>query len=307
MRIVKGIISLILVLGLLFTAGLAMGLNAAQGAMNADAIQRAMTKSALMEEVIGDALADSAAQLNGVIGADENYQDMAQEILGNDALMESISGYLASSINSEIYGDENNAEALDAMYDGMIDSLTQEIEGLAELEGYDISQAQEDYIQQTIESELPDLTAQIDQQIENYEMAEPETLIGSFLMDDGLRAMMAQGFRTILTVISVILGIAIIVLGWRSRLGFLWCTLVMGALSVLYVTLSLMGEFLAAIMGATETESMLITMLTEGFGQTAGTGFIITAVLLAAFIILKIIDRRRNRYEKDFKTSERYA
>jgi hypothetical protein len=105
--------------------------------------------------------------------------------------------------------------------------------------------------------------------------------------------MMAKGFRTLLTVVSVILGIAIIALGWRSKLGFLWCTIVMGALSMLYVTLSLMGEALGTIMGVTDGEAMLLTMLTEGFGASARTGFVITAVLLAAFIILKMTDKRR--------------
>jgi len=304
MRIIKGIISLVLCLALLFTAGLTMGLNAAEGAMNADSIQRAMSETAVMEELIGDVLADSASELDGTIG---NYQDIAQDILGNEDLMESISGYLSSSLNYEIYGDEGNEEALDVMYDDMIDSLTQGIEDIAGFDGYFLSESEEDYIQQTIESELPDITAQIDQQLEDYEAAQEETLLGSLFMNDEFKAMMAKGFRTILTVVSVIIGIAIIALSWRSRFGFLWCTIVMGALSILYVTLSLMGEVLSTIMGATETESMLITMLTEGFGASAKAGFIITAVLLAAFIILKIIDKRRNGYEKDFKTSKRYA
>ena len=271
MRIVKGIVSLILALVLLFTAGLAMGLNAAEDAMHAESIQRAMTESAVLEDAIGDVLADSTEELNGIIGNNDIYQNIAQDILGN------------------------------------IDSLYGELEDIAGQEGYDFSQIEENYIQQAIESEMPDITAQIDQQLENYEATEEETFIGELFANDGFRAMMSEGFRTILTVVSVILAIAIIALCWRSKLGFLWCSIVMGALSLLYVTMSLMGEALGVIMGATENESMLITMLTEGFGNSAKTGFIITAVLIAAFVILKITDKRRNRHEKDFKTSERYA
>ena len=290
MRIIKGAVSLILVLALLFTAGLTMGLSAAEGAMNAESIKRAMTKTDVVGDLMGDVLADSVTALDQWSGT---YEDITQDILSNDELMNSLSGYLASSLSNEIYGEEGSGEDMDVMYDSLIDSFAQELEGLAELEGYDLSEAEEDYIQQAIESELPQITQQIDQQFGEFEAAEEDMVIAQFFLNDGIQAMMAKGFRTLLTVVSVILGIAIIALGWRSKLGFLWCTIVMGALSMLYVTLSLMGEALGTIMGVTDGEAMLLTMLTEGFGVSARTGFVITAVLLAAFIILKMIDKRR--------------
>ena len=290
MRIVKGIISLVLAVALLFTAGLAMGLNAAEGAMNAESIKRAMSKTDVVGDMLGDVLADSNITMDEWSGT---YDDIAQDILANDELMNSLSGYLASSLNYEIYGDEGNEEGMDAMYDSLINSFTQELEGLAELDGYDLSETEEDYIQQAIESELPGITEQIDQQLSDLEAAEEDMVITQFFLNDGVQAMMAKGFRTLLTAVSVILGIAIIALGWRSKLGFLWCTIVMGALSMLYVTLSLMGEALATIIGVSDGEAMLITMLTEGFGASARTGFVITAVLLAAFIILRMTNKRR--------------
>lgn len=290
MRIIKGAVSLILVLALLFTAGLTMGLSAAEGAMNAESIKRAMTKTDVVGDLMGDVLADSVTALDQWSGT---YEDITQDILSNDELMNSLSGYLASSLSNEIYGEEGSGEDMDVMYDSLIDSFAQELEGLAELEGYDLSEAEEDYIQQAIESELPQITQQLDQQLGDFEAAEEDMVIAQFFLNDGVQAMMAKGFRTLLTVVSVILGIAIIALGWRSKLGFLWCTIVMGALSMLYVTLSLMGEALGTIMGVTDGEAMLLTMLTEGFGASARTGFVITAVLLAAFIILKMTDKRR--------------
>ena len=290
MRRIKGAVSLILVLALLFTAGLTMGLSAAEGAMNAESIKRAMTKTDVVGDLMGDVLADNVTALDQWSGT---YEDITQDILSNDELMNSLSGYLASSLSNEIYGEEGSGEDMDVMYDSLIDSFAQELEGLAELEGYDISEAEEDYIQQAIESELPEITQQIDQQLGEFAAAEEDMVIAQFFLNDGVQAMMAKGFRTLLTVVSVILGIAIIALGWRSKLGFLWCTIVMGALSMLYVTLSLMGEALGTIMGVTDGEAMLLTMLTEGFGASARTGFVITAVLLAAFIILKMTDKRR--------------
>ena len=290
MRRIKGAVSLILVLALLFTAGLTMGLSAAEGAMNAESIKRAMTKTDVVGDLMGDVLADNVTALDQWSGT---YEDITQDILSNDELMNSLSGYLASSLSNELYGEEGSGEDMDVMYDSLIDSFAQELEGLAELEGYDISEAEEDYIQQAIESELPEITQQIDQQLGEFASAEEDMVIAPFFLNDGIQAMMAKGFRTLLTVVSVILGIAIIALGWRSKLGFLWCTIVMGALSMLYVTLSLMGEALGTIMGVTDGEAMLLTMLTEGFGASARTGFVITAVLLAAFIILKMTDKRR--------------
>ena len=109
--------------------------------------------------------------------------------------------------------------------------------------------------------------------------------------------------KIILVLLCMRLCAALILVCWKSRLGFLWCCIVTALMSVIYMG---MDALVSAMTFDSAVDHMMFLMAENGFGTVAAAGFVVAAAFLIAFIIFKLTGRR-NKNEKDIETAERIA
>ena len=113
---------------------------------------------------------------------------------------------------------------------------------------YQISPLEGELLRQAMQQEVPDLTASLNQQMEQYESLDGDLSEEVFTSITGDASVSSGTARIFSAAICVILCAAVIALCWRSRLGFLWC-----AVTIVLVSLIYWG--LATLVGAMTTSS----------------------------------------------------
>lgn len=282
MKAVK-IISAILLIVILFVAeAFTMGLFAVDKAVSKDSVQEAMTQSDIVSELINEALTEQTVNNGG------EYGDMINAVFRTTAMNDFLSDYLTALINTELYGDRYEEIADDEL----MAAFSAGIDEVNEAGTYSISPMEEELIKQAMQQEVPDLTAELNTQAKQYDSLEGDVTDRAMKETMGEEPLLNPFVKVILVIVCLLLCAGIAALCRKSKLGFLWCGIVTALLSLIYRALY---GIAAGMTGVSATDKMENIMVANGFDAVSMAGFVISALFLAAFIILKIVFRNKNK------------
>lgn len=287
-------ISVIIIAILLFIAeSLVMGLFAVDKAISEDSVKKAMQESGIVPQLVEEALSEATVNMAG------EYGEKIEAVFRTDAMSDFLSSYAAAAISTELYGSQYEEiaddELMKAFSDG-IDEVNQSGE-------YSISIMEEELLKQAMQQEIPDLTAALNEQAGAYEALDGEAAGQALDEDFSGQTIMNPVAKLLIILLCALFCAALIALCWRSRLGFLWCGIILALVSVIYLSLyTLLGGFVSS----SAADQMMYSMMRTGFEGASTVGLVISAVFFIAFIIFKITSRRK-KHEEDIETTERFA
>ena len=155
---------------------------------------------------------------------------------------------------------------------------------------YQISPLEGELLRQAMQQEVPDLTASLNQQMEQYESLDGDLAEEVFTSITGDASVSSGTARIFSAAICVILCAAVIALCWRSRLGFLWCAVTIALVSLIYWGLA---TLVGAMTTSSASDHMAYVMAENGFRQVTAAGFAAAAIFFIAFVIFKIFSRNK--------------
>lgn len=293
MKTIKIISTVIIVMLLLVAEGLVMGLFAIDRAVSEDSVRESMKESDIVARLVEEAIAESTVNMGG------EYGEIAEAVFRTDAMNEFLGDYLAAAISTELYGTKYEEIADDEL----LRAFSQGIDEVNGSGAYSISPMEEELIKQAMQQAAPDLTATLNQQVGRYDSLDGENAGDALNRDLSETTVMKPVTKVILVLLCMGLCAALILLCWKSKLGFLWCCIVTALVSVIYMG---MDALVSAMTFDSAVDHMMFLMAENGFGTVAAAGFVVAAAFLIAFIIFKLTGRR-NKNEKDIETAERIA
>ncbi len=293
MKAIK-IISAVIIAIILFAAeSLVMGLFAVDKAVSEDSVRESMAESDIVAQLVDEALEEATVNMGG------QYGEMVKAIFRTEAMNGFVSEYVTAAINAELYGRQYE----EIGEDDLVSAFSAGIDEVNASGTYNISPMEGELLKQAMQQEAPDLTAALNEQVGRYETLRGENTQQTLNEDLEGQPFMNPVVKVILVLVCVLMCAGLIVLCWRSKLGFLWCAVITALVSAIYLGLDgVVGE----IGVSSAADRMMLSMVQNGFEGISAAGFIIAAVFLIAFVIAKIISRRK-RNEKDIEITERFA
>lgn len=281
----KVVVAVILCLALLVAECAALGLLAANRALSENNIREAVVETKVIEQLVDEAIAQNTVNMGGY------YGDFAKAVFRTDAMEDFFVAYLASAVNTELYGNPYQEVA----YDELTAALNQGVDEVLASQKYPISGVEADLIIKTINAEVPTLTDAMDVQIEKYETLSGELTQRVFLSEDTIQRLLNPGSQFVTFAIWAVLCMAVVASFWPGRAGFIWCGVIALIGTVICEVVSKAGGDILTAGGETSpAEEMIAMMLAKGFGETAIVGIAVALLFFAMFGIFKLIDRRRD-------------
>ena len=280
MKAVKIILAIIAVVALFVAEALTMGLFALDEATSEESVREALTESDIVSQLVDEALAEGTVNMGG------QYGEMMKAIFSTEAIDDFFTQYVTAAVNTQFFGDpyvEVADDELMAAFSEGIDQVNAEGEGqISPLEG--------ELLRQAMQQEVPDLTASLNQQMEQYESLDGDLSEEVFTSITGDASVSSGTARIFSAAICVILCAAVIALCWRSRLGFLWCAVTIALVSLIYWGLA---TLVGAMTTSSASDHMAYVMAENGFRQVTAAGFAAAAIFFIAFVIFKIFSRNK--------------
>lgn len=280
MKAVKIILAIIAVVALFVAEALTMGLFALDEATSEESVREALTESDIVSQLVDEALAEGTVNMGG------QYGEMMKAIFSTEAIDDFFTRYVTAAVNTQFFGDpyvEVADDELMAAFSKGIDQVNAEGE-------YQISPLEGELLRQAMQQEVPDLTASLNQQMEQYESLDGDLSEEVFTSITGDASVSSGTARIFSAAICVILCAAVIALCWRSRLGFLWCAVTIALVSLIYWGLA---TLVGAMTTSSASDHMAYVMAENGFRQVTAAGFAAAAIFFIAFVIFKIFSRNK--------------
>lgn len=292
MKAVKIILAIIAVVALFVAEALTMGLFALDEATSEESVREALMESDIVSQLVDEALAEGTVNMGG------QYGEMMKAIFSTEAIDDFFTQYVTAAVNTQFFGDpyvEVADDELMAAFSEGIDQVNAEGE-------YQISPLEGELLRQAMQQEVPDLTASLNQQMEQYESLDGDLSEEVFTSITGDASVSSGTARIFSAAICVILCAAVIALCWRSRLGFLWCAVTITLVSLIYWGLA---TLVGAMTTSSASDHMAYVMAENGFRQVTAAGFAAAVIFFIAFVIFKIFSRTKSRHEmKIFPTQK---
>ncbi len=280
MKAVKIILAIIAVVALFVAEALTMGLFALDEATSEESVREALMESDIVSQLVDEALAEGTVNMGG------QYGEMMKAIFSTEAIDDFFTQYVTAAVNTQFFGDpyvEVADDELMAAFSEGIDQVNAEGE-------YQISPLEGELLRQAMQQEVPDLTASLNQQMEQYESLDGDLSEEVFTSITGDASVSSGTARIFSAAICVILCAAVIALCWRSRLGFLWCAVTITLVSLIYWGLA---TLVGAMTTSSASDHMAYVMAENGFRQVTAAGFAAAAIFFIAFVIFKIFSRNK--------------
>lgn len=291
MKVFKVLVALVLSFALLCAQGLIMSGFACDKSFSPKAVTKAIQETNFTQELYQQTLKNSNANSN------EQVQEFLQKALQTDTASQLVGRYASSAIGSVLYGQEftrftkkdlmdltsDSLEELDKSTGGMLtDKQKQAALGYVRANG----NALVDEINKTLP--VLEQTASLD----NEEMAAIAKA----------QRLLSAPVRAALGGTCLILGIILIALFWRSRLGFLWWAAISVLLGAVFLFLGTSSDFLTSYIQDSGEGTTFALLLTGMFSQGLTlVGYV--AIGLALFLVLlclmgrKLASRTAKRYD----------
>lgn len=281
MKVIKIIAAIILSIALIGAGSAAMGVFSIDRAVSEESVSKAMEETGIVQELTDEVISENTVNMGG------KYGEVINGAIKTDAMNDFFSSYISTAIRSDVYGEpyeEIGSDDLMNAFSAAMDELKAE-------NNIQITSEEEEIIRAAMLREIPDLTENINENIKKYDTTSID--LGN---EENSAQFLTQSTTKILTVVaSIILCAIIIALFWRSKAGFIWCAVVFGIAALIYMGLGMMGGGgIIDITSGSVSERFVIRMLSEGFSDASKAGFIIMALFIAAYIVLRIKDRRKS-------------
>ena len=281
MKVLKIIAGILLSAIMICSTTLCMGSFAVERATSEEAIRSAIDKTNVIETLMNEVLRDNTVNMGGAYGA------AARAIMDTDPMKDFVASYLTYAISSQIYGRDVEEVAYD--------ELTQAFEegvAIAEKEKkFQLTTSDYELIRQEMEKTIPMLTVKLNEALDRYET----TALNEDLQQrtDDIKMIVSPGFRYGSMAITLLIAVLLIMLFWRSRLGFLWASVNVLLASCAYGVIALVSNSFAGQSGTfvEPVMRMLYVMCEYGSTKTAITGGIVGVVLIIICAITRALRR----------------
>lgn len=287
MKALKFIISLILAIILIGSAGVALGSFAMTEAVSEEAMEKAIVESNAIDEITSKILSEYTVNMGG------EYGETLKVILKSDAMTEFFSAYTAGCLQNELRGEEGTAGSgyyNEIGSDDLYQAFSAGVDECMSDGSISMSQGERKIFDAAIATVMPTLTKGI-----NYVIQEMDLV--SFVNDETAEKVRQAQIITSPPIRygSIIAGLlaclGLIILRHEKRTGFLWCgiciLLVAGLFFVYSIMLSGTQESSENFMSL--SGRMMYIMLAYGVKRIAIVGGIIGAACLPAFGVVKAI------------------
>lgn len=285
MKVIKVIVAILVCLLLIAAEGMAMGIFSVDRALSEDTIKKSITESKVVDDVVNEALKDSTVSMGGA------YGDLIKSAMKTDAMSGFLAAYLTSAVRSEIYGEQYE----EIGQDDLMQAFSSAIDEMEDSGAIDISAQEESLIKELINRELPDLTANLNSIVSQYDALDDEVLNDATSQAEASKSLLSRHAQIVMILISAALCLVLIALFWRSKAGFLWSAIVTGLVTGIYVILTLVGASGTLTAELSTADAFVLSLLSNGFRDAAIAGGIATCAFIAAYIIFKANNRRQRR------------
>ena len=226
----------------------------------------------------------------------------AMDVIEMDQIIAEREGMTISDI-FEVYGEQYEEIA----EDDLMQAFSSAIDEMEKSGAIRISQEQESIIKNMIKEELPSLTQDLNSLAMQYDVSGGELTNDATSTDDMVKTVLSRGMQMIMLLISVALCAALIALFWKNKSGFIWCAVVTGVVTACYVLLTVLGASGTLLAGGSPGDAFVLTLLSHGFKVAAIIGGVVTCIFVAAYIVWRARDRRKEEYEENIETAKRFA
>ena len=297
MRTLKVIAAILIALALVAAEGLAMGILSVDRALSEGTIKKSIVETGVVDDVIGEALRENTVSMGGA------YGELVQSVMKTDVMNDFFAAYLSSVIRSEVYGEQYEEIA----EDDLMQAFSSAIDEMEKSGAIRISQEQESIIKNMIKEELPRLTQDLNSLAMQYDASRGELTNDATSANDAMKTVLSRGTQMIMLLISAALCAALIALFWKNKSGFIWCAVITGVVTACYVLLTVLGASGTLLAGGSPGDAFVLTLLSHGFKVAAIIGGVVTCIFVAAYIVWRARDRRKEEYEENIETAKRFA
>ena len=280
MKAVKVIVAILLSIMLLLTGSLALGSYAVSEAISEEAIEKAIVETGAVDQLTDRILQENTSNLGG------SWGDAMQSILKSDSMTAFFSAYTARSLQAKIYNEEyeeiGSDELNTAFQQGTDECIANGSIGMNDFERKAFDTA--------LNLAMPSLTKGI-----NYVLEEMN--LTSFVDADTAQkietaqTLASPEVRYAAMAISIILCLAIILMFWRSKLGLVWCGVIVLIIVALFELFSLLfgGAVQSGDEGVALSTQMLYIMVAYGLQEIAAFWAVVGVASFPACVILRKI------------------
>lgn len=279
MKMIKIIMAILLSALLAVTACLAMGSIAVSKAISEESIEKAIVETGAVEELTDDILRQNTTNLGG------KYGDVMQTILKSDAMTDFFAAYTASCLQSQIYDEdypEIGSDDLNAAFSRGIDECV--ANGSISMDDFERK-----LFDSALNMVMPTLTEGI-----NYVFSQMN--LTSFV-DENTAAQIANA-RTAASdevrygsmAAGIVLGLILILLFWRSKMGMIWCAAVILIVSALFILIAFtLSESTVSESSIALSARMMYVMASDGLWYAGAAGGALGCLLVLLCPVLRKI------------------
>ena len=281
MKALKVFIAIILSAVMICFTAVALGSLALDQATCQKSIREALDKTNVLDTLMEEVLKENTVNMGGVYGT------AATIIMRTDSMKQFIADYTTEALYAELHGQQRQEIANDEL---MV-AFAAGIDEAAEESGFKLTPTENEMIRETMMTSIPILTSEISESIELYETTTIDEKTLQQISSIKLLANPLYRYGSI--AVSLLILLILIILFWRSRMGFLW-----GGVNIIIASCGY--GFLALLSGSFTNQSsvfvepmkqMIYAMCEYGSIRIAIGGGIAGVVLIIICAIMRALRR----------------
>ena len=286
MKALKVIAAIVIAVLLLAGESMVMGIFSVDKALSEDNINTAIEETGIIDELVDEVLSENTVNMGG------KYGEAVQEAMKTDSMKSFFAAYMTSALRSSAYNESYEEIGEDDLTKAF-SSAREEVKSSGKVE---LSSTEEELIRQEMMKEIPDITDDLNRIISQYDTTDSDLAQDVASQSSSVQLLTGMGIRLLALAGSMVLCAALIALFWRSKGGFIWCAAVTAIVSVIFLALTRIGGGgVVNLYSVSVAEQFALNLLTSGFKSVAIGGFIVAALFVAAYIILRLAGRSRRR------------
>lgn len=281
MKAIRIIFAIIVTVALFAAEALTMGLFAVHEGLSEESMRKAIDESGVVEEMVDETLAEETVNMGG------EYGEMMKAVFESNPVRNFLSAYVSAAVNTQFFGDTYDEIADDELMAAFSDGIDE----VNETGAYEISPLEGELLRQALQQKVPDMTDTIDSQVSRFESLDGE--LSEEAMDSAMgdTLLLSTGGMILAVGVCAALAVLVIALCWRSRLGFLWCSITAALVSLIFRGLSMLLEEFPA---QSASDRMISIVAGNGFDAVWLPGLVVAAVMMVLFVIFRITGRKKS-------------
>jgi len=281
MKVLKFFVGIVLSAIMICSTTLCLGSFAVERATSEQAIREAIDRTNVIETLMNEVLNENTVNMGGAYGA------AAKSIMNTDPMKDYVAAYMAYAISSQIYGKETEEVA----YDELTKAFDEGVAAAEKENNFSLTTSDYEAIREEMNKTIPMLTDKLSVALDRYQTTALNEEMQQRTKD--VKLIVSPGFRYGSMGISILVAILLIMLFWRSRLGFLWASVNVLLASCAYGVIALVSNSFADQSGVLvePVKRMLYVMCEYGSMKIAIAGGITGVVLIIICAIMRALRR----------------